>query len=287
MLPTSFTSPTLLRVKPRRGPAELSRNHRDRTSVSAHGPLRPRAPRLRAGQHRDGHVRHGAGAAAASVPHGHARGGRRRGGVDRVRAEGVGRGAQPDRGPDQRPQPFAARSSPPLPAAGRAAAGRHLRVDLRRPHGSATARRDVGGDRVPRVRHGVRVLPGAVQRDAGRDHLRRRRAHPHDDLAGRADRGGDPGLRRDDAAGRLGAGYPAMGVYVGVLLLVGTVGAYLATAGVAEDPTEAPTGPLREQLRVAVGGAGLPPHPGGVRPAGARGRRGARRRRLRLPLPAR
>ncbi len=47
-------------------------------------------------------------------------------------------------------------------------------------------------------------------------------------------------------------GYAAMGVYVGVLLLVGTVGAYLATNGVAEEPTEAPTGPLREQLRVAV-----------------------------------
>lgn len=47
-------------------------------------------------------------------------------------------------------------------------------------------------------------------------------------------------------------GYPAMGGYVGVLLLVGSVGAYLATAGVAEDPTAAPTGPLREQLRAAV-----------------------------------
>jgi glycoside/pentoside/hexuronide:cation symporter, GPH family len=47
-------------------------------------------------------------------------------------------------------------------------------------------------------------------------------------------------------------GYAAMGAYVGVLLLVGTVGAYVATAGVAEDPAEAPTGPLREQLRVVV-----------------------------------
>jgi glycoside/pentoside/hexuronide:cation symporter, GPH family len=48
-------------------------------------------------------------------------------------------------------------------------------------------------------------------------------------------------------------GYPAMGVYMGVLLLVGTVGAYIATAGVTEEPVAAPTGPLREQLRVVVG----------------------------------
>lgn len=47
-------------------------------------------------------------------------------------------------------------------------------------------------------------------------------------------------------------GYGAMGAYAGVLLLIGTVGAYVATAGVAEDPAEAPTGPLREQLRVVV-----------------------------------
>ena len=49
-------------------------------------------------------------------------------------------------------------------------------------------------------RDGVRVLPGAVRRDAGRDHDVVRRAHPADDLAGR-----DPGLhdharRRDRAA---------------------------------------------------------------------------------------
>ncbi|MEJ2871820.1 MFS transporter [Actinomycetospora sp. OC33-EN08] len=48
------------------------------------------------------------------------------------------------------------------------------------------------------------------------------------------------------------AGHRVMGVYVGVLLLVGTLGAWAATCGVAEDPTDAPTGPLRAQLRVAL-----------------------------------
>ncbi|WP_255733967.1 MFS transporter [Pseudonocardia sp. WMMC193] len=47
-------------------------------------------------------------------------------------------------------------------------------------------------------------------------------------------------------------GYPAMGAYVGVLLLVGTVGAWLATRGVAESARAAPTGPLRAQLRVVA-----------------------------------
>lgn len=47
-------------------------------------------------------------------------------------------------------------------------------------------------------------------------------------------------------------GYAAMGAYVGGLLLVGTVGSYLATRGVAEDPTDAAEGALREQLRVVL-----------------------------------
>jgi glycoside/pentoside/hexuronide:cation symporter, GPH family len=47
-------------------------------------------------------------------------------------------------------------------------------------------------------------------------------------------------------------GYPVMGAYVGVLLLVGTLGAWLATRGVAESPQAAPSGPLREQLRVVT-----------------------------------
>ncbi|MFC4942524.1 MFS transporter [Pseudonocardia sp. GCM10023141] len=49
-----------------------------------------------------------------------------------------------------------------------------------------------------------------------------------------------------------GLGYPAMGIYVGVLLLLGTMGAYLATSGVVEEPTEASAGPLREQLRIVL-----------------------------------
>ncbi|MEJ2886429.1 MFS transporter [Actinomycetospora aeridis] len=47
-------------------------------------------------------------------------------------------------------------------------------------------------------------------------------------------------------------GYAAMGVYVGMLLLVGTVGAYVTTRGVTEDPTDAAEGTLREQLRFAL-----------------------------------
>ncbi|RZT86848.1 Na+/melibiose symporter-like transporter [Pseudonocardia sediminis] len=47
-------------------------------------------------------------------------------------------------------------------------------------------------------------------------------------------------------------GHAAMGVYVGVLLLLGTVGAYLATAGVVEEPVATAEGPLREQLRVVL-----------------------------------
>jgi glycoside/pentoside/hexuronide:cation symporter, GPH family len=48
------------------------------------------------------------------------------------------------------------------------------------------------------------------------------------------------------------AGYAAMGAYVGALLLVGTVGAHVATRGVAEEPVAAAEGPLRAQLRSAL-----------------------------------
>jgi glycoside/pentoside/hexuronide:cation symporter, GPH family len=48
-------------------------------------------------------------------------------------------------------------------------------------------------------------------------------------------------------------GYRAMGVYVGILLLVGTVGAYLATRTAPEHAAGAPSGPLRHQLRIALG----------------------------------
>ncbi|MFC5065276.1 MFS transporter [Actinomycetospora atypica] len=47
-------------------------------------------------------------------------------------------------------------------------------------------------------------------------------------------------------------GHAAMGAYVGVLLLVGTVGAHVATRGVVEEPVAAPVGTLREQLRVVL-----------------------------------
>ena len=76
--------------------------------------------RLRLGGHR--RVRDRPGADAAALPHRQPRdrgGGR---GLHRVRAEGVGRGAEPDRRPDQRPD-----RRPPRPAAAVAAARRALR----------------------------------------------------------------------------------------------------------------------------------------------------------------
>ena len=54
----------------------------------------------------------------------------------------------------------------------------------------------MGRRAVPRLRHGVRVLPGAVRRHAGRDDRRLRRAHPAHDLAGRDPRARDPRQRR-------------------------------------------------------------------------------------------
>ena len=49
---------------------------------------------------------------------------------------------------------------------------------------------------VHRVRHGLRVLPGALRRDARRDDRRLRRTHPADDLAGGDPGPDDPGQRR-------------------------------------------------------------------------------------------
>ena len=83
--------------------------------------------------------------------------------------------------------------------------------------GSTAARRALGARDLPRLRHGVRVLPGAVRRDAGGDDRRLRRAHPADDLAGRPAGADDPahrgvragGPRRDRRARRLPRHGPA------------------------------------------------------------------------------
>jgi Na+/melibiose symporter-like transporter len=47
-------------------------------------------------------------------------------------------------------------------------------------------------------------------------------------------------------------GYPAMGIYVGVLLLLGALGAYVGTSGAPVAAQAAPLGSLREQLRLVA-----------------------------------
>ncbi len=108
-----------------------------------------------------------------------------RGGVHRVRAEGVGRGAEPGRGADQRPDRGPARSAAAVAAARRDRARGRVRAAVRGARDGHRPRGAVGAGAVPGLRDGVRLLPGAVRRDAGRAHLVLRRAHPADDLAGR------------------------------------------------------------------------------------------------------
>ncbi len=138
------------------------------------------------------------GADAAALPHRHARHHGRARGRDRLRAEGVGRRAQPDRGSDQRPIHRPARSATAVPAASRARARGVLRADVRlgRPRLDHSGR-PVGAGDVRAVRDGLRLLPGAVRRDARRDHRVVRRAHPADDVAGRDPRVLDHAERRD------------------------------------------------------------------------------------------
>ena len=83
---------------------------------------RPRG--LRPGLGRDRHVRHRARADAAALPDRHPRHRRRPRRPDRVPAEGVGRGPEPDRGTDQRPVDRSARTAAAVPAQGRPARSR-------------------------------------------------------------------------------------------------------------------------------------------------------------------
>ncbi len=154
-------------------------------------------------------------------------------------AEGVGRAGQPGRGPDLRPYRGRARRPPPLPARRPGSrwpccsrsifAGAVRRVR----RGAAGVRRAA----VPRRRHRVRLLPGALRRHAGRDDRRLRRADPADDLAGRGPRAGHPDLRRasprswSNAAGGGLPGHRAMGLFVGALIVVGALGAFFGTRG--------------------------------------------------------
>ena len=90
--------------------------------------------------------------------------------------------------PGGRRRPFLIRSGTP--------AGPRLRAALRRADLPDGPGHHLGRRPVPRVRHGLRVLPGALRRDARRDDRRLRRAHPADDLAGGDPRPDDPGQRR-------------------------------------------------------------------------------------------
>ena len=137
-----------------------------------------------------------------------------------------------------------------------------LRAAVRRPDRPAGRRRRWVVVRVPRVRHGVRVLPGALRRDAGRDDRRLRRTHPADDVARRGAGAGDPasaGRPRPRSATRsvAGAGLPRRWAsYVAVLL------AHRRPRRVARHPRR-PGAPrrdrrrasLRDQLRSWLGGA--------------------------------
>ena len=142
-------------------------------------------------------------------------------GPGRLPAQGLGRHPQPGRRADQRPL-----HQPRRAGAGRSSSARARLLALAfvllfagptSPHGR---RRHLGRRAVPRLRHGLRVLPGALRRDARRDDRRLRRAHPADDLAGR-----DPRPRRSWSAAAcspvirnaLGPewGYRGVGLFVG------------------------------------------------------------------------
>ena len=147
----------------------------------------------------------------------------------------------------------------------------------------------MGAGDVRALRDGVRVLPGALRRDARRDHRLLRRAHPADDLAGR-----DPGLHdhaqrcerpRDPGRARRTRGLPGDGRGIVVLLVVGVVGAYVGT----RSAPSAASRPVREPARAAADrgtGPRLPAAADHVRDAGAGHRRDARRGGLRVPMGA-
>ncbi len=117
-------------------------------------------------------------------------------GPGRLPAQGLGRHPQPGRGSDQRPLDQPRWPPPPVPHPLRHPAGAGVRAALRRPDLPDRPRHHLGGRALHRLRHRLRVLPGAVRRDARRDDRRLRRAHPADDLAGGDPRPDHPGQRR-------------------------------------------------------------------------------------------
>ena len=88
------------------------------------------------------------------------------------------------------------RPPPPVPHPLGQPARAGVRAALRRPDLTHRPGRHLGGRALPRLRHGLRVLPGALRRDARRDDRRLRRAHPADDLAGGDPRPDHPRQRR-------------------------------------------------------------------------------------------
>ena len=173
-------------------------------------PVRP--ARLRPRVRGDRLVRHGARAAAPALPHRPARRDGRPRGPGRLPAQGVGRHPQPGRRPDQRPLDQPRRAPPAVPHPLRHSAGTRVRAALHRPDLPDRPGHHLGGRAVHRLRHRLRVLPGALRRDARRDDRRLRRAHPADDLAGGDPRPHHPRQRRSVAGhpqpARPGVGLP-------------------------------------------------------------------------------
>ena len=212
-------------------------------------------------------------------------------GARRLPPEGLGRPPQPGRRPDQRPVHEPRRAPPPLPPARRARAGRGLRPALLGPDLTHWSRDRLGRRPLPRLRHRLRVLPGPLRRDAGRDDRRLRRAHAPHDVAGRRARARHP-RQRGPLAGRPRRARHDVGVprrrplrrrahrrrHRGGL------------AGHPLRPDEPGRHRRREPARPAARrrGLGRVPHPARrLRPAGPRDRGDARRRRLRRPRAAR
>ena len=197
----------------------------------------PRARRLRVRLGGDGDVRHGAGTDPAALPHRPHRDCGRRwpGSSSSLPRRGTSCSTRlPDGSatgpphPDGQRRPFLIRAGLPWPPASRCSSS-----DRPRRSGLASG---VGGRGLPGLRDGIQLLPGALRRDARRDHRRLRRAHPAHDVAGRDPRLRDPRQRRRcprSSATRFGPvwGYRVVGFFVAALIALGALGAWHGTSG--------------------------------------------------------
>ena len=149
----------------------------------------------------------------------------------------------------------------------------------------------MGGRCLPRVRDGLQLLPGALRRDARRDHRRLRRAHPPHDVAGRDPRARHPPQRRPLARHprrvRARVGLPRR------RLLRRDAHRARGVGGLARHQAGARRGGCRDEhvlRRPAAAhpiGPAVPAAPHDVRPPGTRDRSDARRGRLRREVGAR